>query len=277
MIEVCHFPLRSHIGCVEAPHSTIRLHFSIFQAHHQGCSKSYHTTPCRELTQQTFHATKLFHHEDVEKGPKSERGPFSVSRRQVVLRWIHLTFLCVVFVLDSTQKKLKKLLVASCFLCFSGTWHDMIGVQATSDNPVFMKNIDVSRKYHLFVSRNFSKHWEWQNPSMKPNLLGFFPIFKLLVVWNTFPPPRKNLKCLSSIFRLEIYHSKLSTPPPPQTNLTAGQQCQTSCLKDDVHVENQPQTMRQTERMLIERSLEVQTSDNMERWKAEQGSRVRRK
>lgn len=75
-------PLPSSLadGCVEAPHSTIRLHFSIFQAHHQGCSKSYHTTPCRELTQQTFHATKLFHHEDVEKRPEEwTRRLFSVS------------------------------------------------------------------------------------------------------------------------------------------------------------------------------------------------------
>ena len=155
------------------------------------------------------------------------------------------------------------------------TWYD----RSASDQwqSSFHEKFRCFKKIQFICEQKFQQTLRVNLP-MKPNLLGFsFPIFKLLVVWNTFPTPRRNLKCLSSIFRLEIYHSKLSTPPPPQANLTAGQQCQTSCLKDDVHVENQPQTMRQTERMLIERSLEVQTSDNMERWKAEQGSRVRRK
>ena len=127
------------------------------------------------------------------------------------------------------------------------------------------------------MSRNFSKHWEWQNPSMKPNLLGFFSHIQTTGGVKYISTPKKKLEMF--VLHLQIGNLPFQTqhPSPPQTNLTAGQQCQTSCLKDDVHVENQPQTMRQTEMMLIERSLEVQTSDNMERWKAEQGSRVRRK
>ena len=115
---------------------------------------------------------------------------------------------------------------------------------------------------HLEVSRKCSKGEEWQN---RP---GSQICWVRLLYWNTtiqsylwcevrffscYQLKEKNLKCLPSIFSLEINNSKNSAPLPPKKTLwPAGQQCQKSRLKDDVRMEDHPQSMRQTEMMLIQ-------------------------
>ena len=171
--------------------------------------------------------------------------------------------------------------VACCFLVFfwDMTWYD----RSASDRwqSSFHEKFRCFKKILFICEQKFQQTLRVAEPPHETKSVGFF-ISHIQTTGGVklhFQPQEKtcNVCPPSSDWKYTIPNS--APLPPHKQTWPPGSNAKQAVWKMTCtwRISLKPWGKQKWfEMMLIERSLEVQTSDNMERWKTEQGSRVRR-